>query len=58
MTIHWLKLQAWGVDLAEYKNLNDWYERCKIFKGFSENEEGAKFLAAKLSQLMTEPLWK
>jgi hypothetical protein len=44
--------------LTDYKYLNDWYERCKTFNGFNENEEGAKMLAALMTRLLDEPLWK
>lgn len=48
----------WGVSFTELPRLNDWYNRCKAFPGFTENQEGAQLLADKLSKLLDEPLWK
>lgn len=48
----------WGVSFVEFPRLTDWYNRCKAFPGFPENQEGAQALADKLTKLLDEPLWK
>lgn len=46
-----------GAKLSDYPKLNAWYERCRTVPGFSENEQGAKMLADKLTKALDEPLW-
>jgi glutathione S-transferase len=52
-------IKCWGANFTEYPRLNYWYERCRPLPGFTENHEGARKLAEKMSKLLDpEPLWK
>jgi glutathione S-transferase len=44
--------KEFGADFSKYPKLNEWYDRCREFKGFEENVSGAKFLAQRLFSIL------
>ncbi|XP_055641162.1 glutathione S-transferase 1-like isoform X2 [Toxorhynchites rutilus septentrionalis] len=48
-------LDKLGVDLTEFANIIDWYERCKALPGYDENEEGANAFGGFIKSKLEEP---
>lgn len=35
------QIRACGYDISKHEHLSEWFERCKHFPGFDENQKGA-----------------
>lgn len=46
--------QHLGAPLTDYPNIKRWWNDCKSFRGFDENDEGAKFFAGKIKEKITQ----
>uniref|UniRef100_A0A336K1W7 glutathione transferase n=1 Tax=Culicoides sonorensis TaxID=179676 RepID=A0A336K1W7_CULSO len=43
-----------GAPLTDFPNIQRWWNDCKSFPGFDENDEGAKFFAGKIKEKLTQ----
>jgi len=43
-----------GAPLTDYPNIQRWWNDCKSFPGFEENDEGAKYFAGRIKEKLTE----
>lgn len=49
-------LQNIGGDISKYKNIAEWYDRCKSLPGFEENNEGGKIFGERVRSRLVDKL--